>query len=78
MFGIINGFNGASNQWLNSAMLLLAVIRVYLEIIKFDFAGLPLTKSMFKDKNHALKFHKNGLYICLGYIILSAPFTLFS
>ncbi|MDO9181847.1 MAG: hypothetical protein Q7U04_05535 [Bacteriovorax sp.] len=78
MFNIINGFNSTSNQWLNIAMLLAAVFRVYLEIIKFDFSVLPLTKGMFKDPEQASKFHKNGLYLCLGYIVLSAPFTLFS
>ena len=78
MFDIVNGFNGASNQWLNIALLLFAVFRVYLEFIKFDFSELPLTKGMFKDPILARKFHKNGLYLCLGYIVLSAPFTLFS
>lgn len=78
MFDILNAFNGASNQWLNIAMLLAAVFRVYLEIIKFDFAELPLTKGIFKDPNEAIKFHRNGLYLSLGYIVLSAPFTLFS
>ena len=78
MFDIVNGFSGASNQWLNIALLIAAVFRVYLEIIKFDFSELPLTKGMFKDKAQAFKFHRNGLYLSLGYIILSAPFTLFS
>jgi hypothetical protein len=78
MFNIVNAFSGASNQWLNIAMLLAAVARVYLEIIKFDFSALPLTKGMFKDPKEANKFHRNGLYLCLGYIVLSAPFTLFS
>jgi hypothetical protein len=78
MFDIVIGFNHASNQWLNIAMLVAAVFRVSLEIIKYDFSELPLTKSMFKDKTQAFKFHRNGLYLSLGYIILSAPFTLFS
>jgi hypothetical protein len=78
MFNSLNAFNGASNQWLNIAMLVAAVFRVYLEIIQFDFSELPLTKGMFKDSARANQFHKNGLYLCLGYIVLSAPFTLFS
>ena len=78
MFDIVNGFNGASNQWLNIMMLLAAVFRVYLELIKFDFSELPVTKGMFKNKEHAMKFHRNGLYLSLGYIVLSAPFTLFT
>lgn len=67
-----------SNQCLNIAMLIFAVFRVYLEIIKFDFSELPLTKGMFKDPLAAAKFHRNGLYLSLGYIVLSAPFTLFA
>lgn len=78
MFDIVNVFEGGSNQWLNIAMLVAALLRVYLEIIKFDFAQLPLTKGMFKTADEARRFHKSGLYMCLGYIVLSAPFTLFS
>jgi hypothetical protein len=78
MFDIVSGNLASSNQWLNIAMLLVAMGRVYLEIIKFDFAELPMTKGMFKTKEEAQKFHRNGLYLCLGYIVLSAPFTLFS
>jgi hypothetical protein len=78
MFDIVSGNLASSNQWLNIAMLLVAMGRVYLEIIKFDFAELPVTKGMFKSKEEAQKFHRNGLYLCLGYIVLSAPFTLFS
>lgn len=78
MFNIVDAFNGSSNQWLNIAMLIAAVFRVYLEIIKFDFSELPLTKGIFKEVSDAQKFHRNGLYLSLGYIVLSAPFTLFS
>lgn len=78
MFDIVSANGILGNQWLNIAMLLMAVLRVYLEIIKFDFAELPLTKGMFKTKEEAFKFHRNGLYLSLGYIVLSAPFTLFS
>lgn len=78
MFDIVNGLGAASNQWLNITLLLAALFRVYLEIIKFDFAELPLTKGMFKSADDARAFHQNGLYMCLGYIVLSAPFTLFS
>jgi hypothetical protein len=78
MFDIVSSFNGPSNQWMNIAMLIAAVIRVYLELIKFDFSELPLTKGLFKTKEEAYKFHRKGLYLSLGYIVLSAPFTLFS
>lgn len=79
MFDIVNDVNGAGNQWLNIFLLIVAIFRVYLEIIKFDFSTLPITNGMFKgDKEQANKFHRNGLYLSLGYIVLSAPFTLFA
>lgn len=79
MFDIVNESAVGSNQWLNIFLLVAAVMRVYLEIIKFDFASLPLTKGMFRgNTDDARKFHRTGLYLSLGYIVLSAPFTLFA
>lgn len=78
MFDIVNGFSGSSNQWLNIFLLMAALVRVYLEIIKFDFSVLPLTRGMFKEAQQARDFHRQGFYLSLGYIVLSAPFTLFS
>ena len=79
MFDIVNDVGGGGNQWLNIFLLMAAVVRVYLEIIKFDFSILPITNGMFKgDKEGARKFHRNGLYLSLGYIVVSAPFTLFA
>jgi hypothetical protein len=79
MFDIVNGFQGGSNQWLNIALMMAAMLRVYLEIVKFDFSSLPLTKGMFRgDNDQARKFHRQGLYLSLGYIVLSAPFILFA
>lgn len=79
MITSVDGFGLLGNQWLNVALLILAFGRVYLEIIKFDFAALPLTKGMFNgDMERALKFHRHGLYLSLGYIVFSAPFTLFA
>ena len=79
MFDIVNGNGIGSNQWLNIILLIAAVMRVYLEIIKFDFSALPLTKGMFKgNSEEARKFHRTGLFLSLGYIVLSAPFTLFA
>lgn len=78
MFDIVDSINGSSNQWLNVFLLLVALFRVYLEIIQFDFSALPITKGMFKEADQARAFHRNGFYMCLGYILLSAPFTLFS
>jgi hypothetical protein len=78
MYDIVNDFNSSSNQWLNLILLGFALFRIYLEIIQFDFAKLPVTKGMFKSTDDAYKFHRTGLYFCVGYILLSAPFTLFS
>jgi hypothetical protein len=79
MFDIVNANGAGSNQWLNIFLLIAAVMRVYLEIIKFDFAKLPMTKGMFSgNEEQARKFHRSGLLLSLGYIVLSAPFTLFA
>lgn len=78
MYNIVNDLGSSGNQWFNLILLSFALARVYLEIIKFDFAELPITKGMFKTKVEAQKFHRSGLYLCVGYILLSAPFTLLS
>lgn len=56
--------------------LVLAVFRVYLECISFDFQSLPLTQRVMKS--NAKQFHRTGLYISIGYIVLFAPTFLFS
>lgn len=78
MFDIVEAIGGSSNQWLNVFLLAVAMLRVYLEIINFDFSALPLTKGMFREQEQARAFHRQGFYLSLGYILLSAPFTLFS
>lgn len=76
MFNIVNLFNGEANQWINIFLLLAASFRIYMEIIGFNFAELPLTKQMMEPES-ALKFHRTGFYFCLGYILLFGPSTLF-
>jgi hypothetical protein len=56
--------------------LCLSVTRIYLEVIGFDFSKLPMTASLPPQTQQ--KFHKSGLYICVGYIVLFAPQVLFS
>ena len=51
--------------------LVLSVIRIYLEVIGFDFAKLPVTKHL--PKANQVKFHKLGFYMSLGYFVLFAP-----
>ncbi len=50
--------------------LCLAVFRIYLEVIKFNLAQLPISKSM-GQRGH--KVHKYGLYMSVGYVLLFAP-----
>jgi hypothetical protein len=56
--------------------LVLSAIRIYLEIIKFNFNRLPITASLPEEQR--VKIHRTGLYISIGYIILFAPEILLS
>ena len=57
--------------------LVLAVLRIYLEVVNFDFAKLPVT-SRLMPQEQAARFHKMGFYFSLGYFITFAPEMLFS
>jgi hypothetical protein len=59
------------NQYLIIICLILSVIRIYLEVVKFNFATLPITKSLPKDTQ--VKFHKVGFYLSLSYILMFLP-----
>lgn len=61
-------------------MMCLAALRIYLEIIGFDFMSLPLTKAMtrYTPKENIQRFHKMGLVFCVGFILLFAPELLYS
>lgn len=63
-----------TNEALILICLCLAVLRVFLEVIGFEFKKLPLTKRVLNSNN---KFHQYGLYFSVGYIILFAPQFLF-
>ncbi|MBT6326328.1 MAG: hypothetical protein HOJ35_10195 [Bdellovibrionales bacterium] len=80
MASIVNFISDTSNHTLVLICLFLAALRVYLEIIKFDFIKLPISK-LLSDKTSTQQiknFHRYGLYFSLGYIILFAPTILFS
>jgi hypothetical protein len=63
-----------SNQAIVTTCLILAVFRLYLEVIGYDFSQLPLTKLMSKNSpQQGESFHKMGLYLSVGYILLFAP-----
>ena len=71
----LNLFFDTSNQTVVVTCLIFAVFRLYLEVVRFDFAKLPLTKMMAKSagEKQAQGFHKMGLYLSVGYILLFAP-----
>jgi hypothetical protein len=60
--------------------LMLCGLRVYLEIIQFDFTRLPMTKQMNQSwgAERAQNFHRFGLYVSVGFIILFAPEFVFA
>jgi hypothetical protein len=60
-----------TNQTFNLLLLSLAVLRIYLEVVGFQFSKLPLTSRLHPEQ--AQKFHKMGFYFSLGYFILFAP-----
>lgn len=69
-------------EWMNEPMTItiglgLAVFRIYLETIGFDFARLPITARMLPVEQ-ARKFHRMGFYFSLGYFIMFAPGMLLS
>ncbi|MCP4912972.1 MAG: hypothetical protein GY909_07625 [Oligoflexia bacterium] len=61
-------------------LLCLASLRVYLEVIKFDFERLPITKLLAKRSGgeQLAKFHRMGLIFSVGFILLFAPELLLS
>lgn len=70
------------NLWMNDPAvitlgLLLAVFRIYLEVINFDFTRLPLTARLL-PRPEQQRFHKMGFYFSLGYFITFAPQMLLS
>ncbi len=56
-------------------LLILAVFRIYLEVIKFNFSELPMTKSIFRGRYQAYgqSFHRMGFFVSVGYFLLFAP-----
>ena len=64
------------NQTLILTCLILSVMRIYLEVIKFNFAKLPLTKALPEQTQQ--KFHKAGFYLSVGYFLLFSPEFLLS
>lgn len=77
---IVNILDSSSNQSFAVILLSLAVMRVYLEVIRFDFAKLPMTRGLAKmnGAQRLEKFHRMGFYFSAGYILFFAPGLLLS
>ncbi len=62
-------------DYLNLFILTLCLLRIYLEIIDFDFNKLPITNklSAYYGKAYAQRFHKFGFYMGAGYFLLNLP-----
>jgi hypothetical protein len=56
--------------------LALSVFRIYLEVIGFNFARLPLTAQLPQDVQK--KIHKYGFYISVLYFVSFSPEILLS
>jgi hypothetical protein len=80
MTNILNSFINGSNQTFIAIVVLLSGLRVFLEVINKNPAKWPLSKLMAKrvGDQQVEKFHRYGLYLCIGQIILWAPELLFS
>lgn len=79
MDSITNGLMIKADE-LNLILMMLACFRIYLEVIGFNFSKLPLTKS-FSQRVGAKGmegFHRYGLYVSIGYVILFSPGILMS
>ena len=49
-------------------------MRLYMEMMGFKLAELPVSKALFGER--AKNFHRYGLYVSIGYVILFAPAVL--
>lgn len=56
-------------------LMCLAAIRIYLEIMGFDFLKLPMTKALAQrgGAENLKRFHRMGLIFSIGFIVLFAP-----
>ncbi len=66
---ILTVFNDPSNHTMQIVFLCLAVFRLYLEVVGFNFERLPITSKMSNGRG----FHRTGLFFSIGYIVFTAP-----
>ncbi|HLE11816.1 MAG: hypothetical protein A2504_15040 [Bdellovibrionales bacterium RIFOXYD12_FULL_39_22] len=64
-----------NNETVILACLILATVRIYLEVIRFDFAKLPISRVMAErlGQDRIKTIHRTGLYLSIGYIVLFSP-----
>jgi hypothetical protein len=75
MYDILNSIVRPSNQTFIAIIVALSGLRVFLELTPLVPANWPLSKKLSEriGEEQVTKFHKMGLYICIGQIILWAP-----
>ncbi len=79
IFESVTNLFDPGNTAVVTTLMILAAFRIYLEIIRFDFSCLPLTKKVIDGfgQRRASSIHKTGLILSVGYILLFAPQILF-
>jgi len=80
MQDILGVFTDSGNTTMTLILLIIACLRVYLEVVGFNFEKLPLTCSLNNrmGNDYGKKLHRYGLFFSIGYIILFAPTFLLS
>ncbi|EQC48592.1 hypothetical protein [Bacteriovorax sp. DB6_IX] len=75
MTNIVDSFIHPSNQTFIAIIVALSGLRVFIEFTPLVPENWPISKkwSQRVGRAHVEKFHKTGLYICIGQIILWAP-----
>ena len=65
-----------NNETVILICLILAVFRVYLEVIRFNFNELPITKLLSDrlGRTYGANIHRFGLILSVGYILLFSPY----
>jgi len=63
--------NFLENQTFIITCLSLSLFRIYLEVIRYNFSKLPLTKLLPIDKQKS--FHKWGFYLSVVQVVLFTP-----
>lgn len=80
MESILDILGLTGNQATILTCLVIAVFRIYLEVIGHDLCALPISKMVGERVGieRMQNFHRTGLYLSIGYVILFAPEILFS